>query len=173
MSVKILLADDYAEARQATRHLLAGHSEWVICGEAANGLEAVEKAAMLKPDIAILDLNMPKMNGLEAAQIIHTANAQLPLLLFSVDGSDVRMLAAARAAGFRGAVSKAAGWLLPGAVEMLLQGKMFFDGNGSPLDLPVLEAEAAAETTSSPAAEPQSAKNAAAGADDSFKPPLA
>ena len=172
MSVKILLADDYAEARQATRHLLSGHSEWVICGEAANGLEAVEKAATLKPDIAILDLNMPKMNGLEAAQIIHTANAQLPLLLFSVDGSDVRMLAAARAAGFRGAVSKAAGWLLPDAIEMLLQGKMFFDGNGSPLDLPIVEAGAAAETTSSPA-EPQSAKNAAAGADDSSKPPLA
>jgi DNA-binding NarL/FixJ family response regulator len=174
MSVRILLADDHVEARDATRRLLVEHSEWMVCGEAADGLEAVEKAATLKPDIVVLDLSMPKMNGLEAAQIIHTANAQLPMLLFSVDGGNVQMLAAARAAGFRGAVSKSTGWLLPDAIEMLLQGKTFFDGNGSTVAAAVLETERAAESESTPppGAEPQKARKAAAAANDPSKTPL-
>ncbi len=173
MAIRILLADDYAEARQATRRLLAEHSEWVICGEAGDGLEAVEKAAALKPDIVILDLSMPKMNGLEAAKIIHTANQELPLLLFSVDGGDARLLAGVRAAGFRGALSKSTGWLLPDAIEKLLQGKTFFDGNSSALAAPEAEAKAVAEATPRQADEPQNAKKAAAGADDPAETPLA
>jgi DNA-binding NarL/FixJ family response regulator len=173
MRKRILIVDDYPEARHATQRLLAEHSEWVICGEAGDGLEAVEKAATLKPDIVILDLSMPKMNGLEAAKIIHTANPQLPLLLFSVDGGDVRILPGVRVAGFRGAVSKSTGWLLPEAIEMLLQGSTFFDGNSLTLAAPVLEAEAAAETVPCVADEPQSAKKAAAGADDPGEPPAA
>jgi len=173
MSVKILLADDHAEARQAARRLLGERSEWMVCGEAENGFEAVEKAATLKPDIVILDLSMPKMNGLEAAKIIHTANPDLPLLLFSVDGADPAMLGAIRGAGFRGAVPKSAGWLLPEAIEILLQGKTFFDGNRSPLALPVVEAQASMETAPGQADDDQNAKKAAAGADDPSKPPLA
>jgi DNA-binding NarL/FixJ family response regulator len=175
VSKRILIVDDYTEARQATRHLLAEHSDWVICGEAENGLEAVEKAGTLKPDIVILDLSMPKMNGLEAANIIHTANPDLPLLLFSVDGGDPGMLAGIRAAGFRGAVSKSKGWLLSDAIEMLLQGKTFFDGNGSALAAPAAEAKAVAETAPQPqpANTPQNAKKAVAGADDAGEPSIA
>jgi DNA-binding NarL/FixJ family response regulator len=173
MAIRILLADDYAEARQATRRLLAEHSEWVICGEAENGLEAVEKVAALKPDIVILDLSMPKMNGLEAAKLIHAANHELPLLLFSVDGGDAGILAGIRAAGFRGAVSKSTGWLLPDAIEMLLQGKTFFNGNSSALAAPAAEPKAAVEATPRQAGEPQSAKKAVAGADEPSEPPLA
>jgi two-component system response regulator DegU len=172
MAIRILLADDYAEARHATRRLLAEHSEWVICGEAENGLEAVEQAASLKPDIVILDLSMPKMSGLEAAKVIHAADSQLPLLLFSVDGGDSRMFAGFRAAGFRGAVSKSTSWLLPDAIQMLLQGKTFFDGNSSAVAAP-LEAEVTAEAAPRASDEQQSAKKAAAGADDPSEPPTA
>ncbi len=172
MAIRILLADDYPEARQATRHLLAEHSEWVICGEAENGLEAVEKAAALKPDIVILDLSMPKMNGLQAAKIIHTANPHLPLLLFSVDGGDVQLLAGIRASGFQGAVSKSTSWLLPDAIETLLQGRTFFDGNSRALAAPAAEAKAVGEAAPRAPNEPQNAKKAAAGADDPSKPPL-
>ena len=173
MAIRILLADDYAEARLATRRLLAEHSEWVICDEAENGLDAVEKVAALKPDIVILDLSMPKMNGLEAAKIIHATSHELPLLLFSVDGGDARMLAGIRAAGFRGAVSKSTGWLLANAIEMLLQGKTFFNGDSSALAAPSAEAKAMAEATPRQADQPQNAKKAVAGADEPSEPPLA
>lgn len=172
MSVQILLADDHAETRQATRRLLAGHPEWVVCGEADNGMDAVEKAATLKPDLVILDLSMPKMSGLEAAKIIHMADPKLPLLLFSVTGGDAQILEAIRAAGFRGAVAKTTPWLLPEAVAVLLQGKTFLDGNASALAAPRVEAEAAIESAPASAAdEPSACKKAVAGADDSDKPP--
>jgi DNA-binding NarL/FixJ family response regulator len=173
MSLKILLADDHAETRQATRRLLAGHPEWVVCGEVDNGIDAVEKTATLKPDLVILDLSMPKMNGLEAAKIIHTADPKLPLLLFSVNGGDPQILEGTRAAGFRGAVSKTTAWLLPEAVAVLLQGKTFLDGNSSALAAPLVQTEAVIEAAPGPANEPQSAKQAAARADDPTKPPIA
>ncbi|HEX4074902.1 MAG TPA: response regulator transcription factor [Candidatus Acidoferrales bacterium] len=177
MSIRILLADDHAETRQATRRLLAGHSDWIVCGEADNGLEAVEKVATLKPDLVVLDLSMPKMNGIEAAKIIHTADPKLPLLLFSVDGGDAQILEQLRAAGFRGAVAKTTPWLLPEAVAVLLQGKTFLDGNSAALAAPLAETEASIETATSTSPgvldEPQNAKQAAAGADGPGKPPIA
>jgi two-component system, NarL family, response regulator NreC len=172
MPRRILIADDHSEARRAIRRLLAGHSGWVICGEAENGLEAVEKAETLKPDIVVLDLSMPKMNGLEAAKIIHAASPGLPLLLFSINGGDLQARNEIRAAGFGGAVSKANGWLLLEAIERLLDGKTFL--NVSVLATPSLaETEAVAQTTPHPADEPQKAKKAAAGADDHTEPPIA
>ena len=173
MSIRILIADDHAETRQATRRLLAGHPEWVVCGEADNGFDAVEKAASLKPDLVILDLSMPKMSGLEAAKIIHTADPKLPLLLFSIHGSDVQSLNEIRAGGFRGAVSKATAWLLPEAAAVLLQGKTFLDGNASALAAPLVETESVIESPPASASEPQIVKKAAAGADDPGKPPVA
>ena len=174
LSVRILLADDHAETRQATRRLLAGHPEWVVCGETDNGMDAVEKAATLKPDLVILDLSMPKMNGIEAAKIIHTADPKLPLLLFSVTGGDAQILEQLRSAGFRGAVAKTTPWLLPEAVAVLLQGKTFLDGNASALAAPLVEAQAAIESPPAAAAdEPSASKQAAAGADDPGNPPIA
>jgi DNA-binding NarL/FixJ family response regulator len=170
---RILLADDHAEARQATRLLLENRADWVICGEADNGFDAVEKAATLKPDIVILDLSMPKMNGLEAAKIIHTASPSLPLLLFSINAAYTQAPDTLRASGFRGAVSKATGWLLADAVEMLLQGKTFLNGSAL-VTTPLIDAEALPDANSHAADEPQNAKQAAAGADDSSsKPPVA
>jgi DNA-binding NarL/FixJ family response regulator len=169
MRKRILIVDDHVETRQAARRLLAEHSEWEICGEADNGLGAVEKAATLKPDIVILDLSMPKMNGFEAAKIIHTADPKLPLLLFSINGGDAQALDEVRAAGFRGAVSKATAWLLPEAVELLLQGKTFL--GGAALTVPVVEIEAAGSPR--PADEPRSAQKADAGPDDPPTTPVA
>jgi DNA-binding NarL/FixJ family response regulator len=184
MGIRILLADDHAETRRATRRLLADRSEWVICGEADNGFDAVEKAATLKPDIVILDLSMPKMNGFEAAKIIHTAHPKLPLLLFSVVAADAQGLEEIRAAGFRGAVPKATSWLLPEAVGVLLQGKTFFCNHSGAVAGPVLGTEPTSAPAAKPEAvpkagpavsaeDPQNAKKAAAGADGTSKPPVA
>lgn len=119
---RILITDDHAEARRGVRRLLEGHPGWEVCGEAENALEAIEKAAALKPDLVILDLSMPKMSGLEAGRIIHRAAPQLPLLMFSLYAGDPQMMAEFRDAGFSGDVNKATANLLSEAVETLLRG---------------------------------------------------
>jgi len=67
--------------RKMLRALLETHADWQVCAEAANGLEAVEKAAELKPDAIILDLAMPEMDGLHAAREILSNSPTLPILL--------------------------------------------------------------------------------------------
>jgi DNA-binding NarL/FixJ family response regulator len=81
---RILIADDSAASRRALRNLLEGN-DWEVCGEAEDGLAAVEKAAILKPDLVILDFSMPKLNGLQAGHTIHTADPHVPLLLFTLE----------------------------------------------------------------------------------------
>ena len=65
---KVLLVDDSATVREAVRPLFDFHPDFEVCGEAEHGREAVEKAPSLRPDLIILDLSMPVMNGLEAAR---------------------------------------------------------------------------------------------------------
>jgi DNA-binding NarL/FixJ family response regulator len=67
---KVLLVDDNAIIREAVRPLFDSHPRFVVCGEAEHGREAVEKAPSLRPDLIVLDLVMPVMNGLEAAQLL-------------------------------------------------------------------------------------------------------
>jgi DNA-binding NarL/FixJ family response regulator len=68
--VRILIADDHELVRQGLRTLLAAPPAWEVCGEAADGVEAIEKAAQLLPDIVLLDVSMPRLSGLEAAGAI-------------------------------------------------------------------------------------------------------
>src|SRR5580704_4429961 len=67
---RVLLVDDNAIIRKAVRPLFNSHPKFVVCGEAEHGREAVEKAPNLRPDLMVLDLVMPVMNGLEAAQLL-------------------------------------------------------------------------------------------------------
>jgi DNA-binding NarL/FixJ family response regulator len=70
-SVRILIADDNDMLRGGMCTLLQSHEGWTICGEAVDGTDAVEKAIALNPDVILLDLSMPHLNGLEAAKEIH------------------------------------------------------------------------------------------------------
>jgi DNA-binding NarL/FixJ family response regulator len=81
--VRILIADDYAELRKMLSALLNTHAGWQVCGEAANGLEAVKKAAELKPDVIILDLSMPEMDGLKAASQISLTSPDVPIVIYT------------------------------------------------------------------------------------------
>lgn len=65
---RILIADDHAAVRRGIRRLLESHSRWTVCAEAADGIEAIELARRFRPDVVILDISMPKLNGLEAAR---------------------------------------------------------------------------------------------------------
>ena len=123
---RLLIADDSAASRRALRNLIEGNG-WEVCGEAEDGLAAVEKTAILKPDLVILDFRMPNLNGLQAAQMIHTADPRIPLLLFTLDGIAPPLEELARRAGFRGALAKSEGiFALSQAIEELLQGRTFF-----------------------------------------------
>ena len=70
MGLHILLVDDQPSVRNGIRSLLGARPDWKICGEASDGLEGVEKARELHPDIVLMDVSMPRMNGLDAARIL-------------------------------------------------------------------------------------------------------
>src|SRR5882724_6681702 len=90
MALRIFVADDHEVVRRGLCALLTSHSGWEICGEAGDGREAVEKVAHLKPDIVILDIGMPSLNGLEAArQIMHNDPNQKVAILSVMDSEQV------------------------------------------------------------------------------------
>jgi two-component system, NarL family, response regulator NreC len=82
-AVRILLADDHKVVRQGTRALLSAVPEWEIVGEADNGRDAVSLTAELKPDIVILDISMPELNGLDATRQIKKKSPETEVLIFT------------------------------------------------------------------------------------------
>jgi signal transduction histidine kinase/DNA-binding NarL/FixJ family response regulator len=103
--VRILIADDHELVRQGLRALLAAHPAWEVCGEAADGVEAIEKAAELQPDIVLLDVSMPRLSGLEAAPLIRRESPASEIVIVS-QHDPAEMLSSALAAGARAFVSK-------------------------------------------------------------------
>jgi DNA-binding NarL/FixJ family response regulator len=105
MTVRILVADDHPVVRHGLRSLLGGHPEWEIIDEAADGLEAVDKADRLKPDVVVLDITMPKMSGLEACRLIRKRVPASEILIVTQHDSP-HMMREAIEAGARGYVVK-------------------------------------------------------------------
>src|SRR5579862_8708685 len=81
---QILVVDDHPIMRKGVCELLARDRRWTVCGEAKNGREAVENVRALKPDLVILDLNMPVMNGIEAAREIRRVAPATRILILSL-----------------------------------------------------------------------------------------
>lgn len=104
-SLKIVVADDHDLVRRGIRILLESHPGWEICGEARNGLEAARLCEELKPNVAILDFNMPELNGLEAAKRIQTTSPETETMILSVDHSN-QLIRELILAGVRGYILK-------------------------------------------------------------------
>lgn len=83
-AIRFLVADDNAAARRLLKALLETREGWAVCGEAENGIEAAAKASEVTPDVIILDLAMPLMDGLHAAQAIHRTLPYTPILLYTM-----------------------------------------------------------------------------------------
>ena len=122
--VSILVADDHEVVRQGVRAVLEVQAGWVVCGEARSGREAVAKAIDLRPDIVVLDITMPELNGLEATRQIRRA-VSAKVLILTVHESD-QVVTEVLDAGAHGYVLKTdAGRTLVEAIRALLGGQTF------------------------------------------------
>ena len=103
--VRILLADDHDVVRRGLREQLTHHEGWEIVGEAANGREAVKLAVALAPDVAVIDLSMPELNGLEATRQIRRELPRTEVLIFTMHETE-HLIREVLSAGARGYVLK-------------------------------------------------------------------
>jgi len=127
---RILIADDHAMMRKGLRATIEPHPGWEVCGEAATGLEAFEQTKLLKPDLVILDVSMPVLNGLEVAHRISMTMPEVRILLFTMHNSP-QFAKDVSKSGAHGYVCKASGEeLLTRAMETVLEGESFFDTDG-------------------------------------------
>jgi DNA-binding NarL/FixJ family response regulator len=124
MNVKILLVDDNASIRDGLRLLLQEHADWEVCGEAADGIEAIEKYRQLTPDLLVVDVSMPRMNGLDASLEILKISPKI-LILLCTSFLSAQLIDVAHKAGIRGTVSKDAMHLVVDGLEALLRGEEF------------------------------------------------
>jgi DNA-binding NarL/FixJ family response regulator len=124
---RILIADDHEIVRQGIRTILQVRPEWEICGEAKNGRQAIQLAKELHPHVIILDVSMPILGGLVAADDIQKMNPKIKILIFTMDESkSLRTLV--QRCGVRGIVVKSqASRDLVEALDRLLAGDTFFD----------------------------------------------
>jgi DNA-binding NarL/FixJ family response regulator len=129
---RILIADDHEVMRMGIRNLLESVPNWQVCAEASTGREAVELALQSPPDVIIMDITMPEMNGLEAAAKISEKRPDIPVIMFSLHLSE-DVIGRFKAGAIRGAVAKSeAARDLLAAVRMVLDGGTFFPEKRSP-----------------------------------------
>jgi CheY-like chemotaxis protein len=124
--IRILVADDHEVMRMGIRNLLETIPEWSVYAEAKTGREAVDIALLSSPDVIIMDITMPEMNGLEAAARISQERPEIPVIMFSLHLSE-DVVSRFRTGTIRGAVAKSeAARDLLSAVRSVLSGGTFF-----------------------------------------------
>src|SRR5580704_17592345 len=104
-TIKVLIADDHDLMRRGIKSIIDTKKGWEICGEALTGVQAVAKAKELKPDVAILDISMPELNGVEAAKKIRKSSEKTEMLMLSMHYSD-QLIRDVMEAGIRGYIVK-------------------------------------------------------------------
>jgi two-component system, chemotaxis family, chemotaxis protein CheY len=114
-ALRILIVDDSETMRRVVGRILRSRN-WTICGEAENGRSGVEKFQELKPDIVLLDLAMPDIDGIETAKRMSAADPRIPLILFTI--LEIEGIGrAAREAGIHEIIPKNEAWSLIGSIE--------------------------------------------------------
>ena len=126
MSIRILVVDDHDVVRQGVRFILRSRAEWEVCGEAENGIEALEKIAQLKPDVVLLDVSMPGKDGLAVASELARKKVPCKIVVLTMhDSSEVASLI--QRVGAQGYVVKShAARDLVRAIQIIVDGGVFF-----------------------------------------------
>ncbi len=124
--LRILLADDHMVVRRGLRNVLEARSDWIVVAEASNGRDAVKQAQELKPDVAILDVAMPLLNGIEAAReiVMRSPSTRVLVLTMHSDQPYVNQVLEAGAAGYL--MKDSADVNLVEAVGAVSEGRSFF-----------------------------------------------
>jgi DNA-binding NarL/FixJ family response regulator len=121
---RVLIVDDHAFIRRGVQTILQGFPEWQFCGEASSGSDAIQLVEQLHPDVVLMDVTMPGMNGLEATRIIHRSHPEVKVILLTLHES-----AEVLRNGFRAGAS---GYLLKAdAEEELMKALRVVVGDGS------------------------------------------
>jgi DNA-binding NarL/FixJ family response regulator len=126
VDTRILIVDDSPLVRDRLRVMLQQHAGWKVCGEAANGRDALDKVTQSAPDLIVLDFLMPGMNGLQAARELGKRVPDVPILMFTMHLSH-QLVEEARNAGVRGAVPKSDAGRLVEGVEAVLRNEPYFE----------------------------------------------
>ena len=117
--MKILIADDKRHIRQELRNLLERHQGWEVCTEAGDGVQAVNRAKQYRPDLVILDLAMPELNGFQAASQISQALPDVPILMLTLYASP-QVEKEAEKVGVKRVISKSTSYMLIPSIEEAL-----------------------------------------------------
>jgi DNA-binding NarL/FixJ family response regulator len=123
--IRILVVDDNPSVRRYLRGVLEQNEDWQVCDEARNGQEAVDRFQLIRPDVVVLDFQMPGMNGLDAARIITKLSPETPILMVTLYLSK-QLSDEARKAGIRGTCAKADIGCVVEAVGALLREETYF-----------------------------------------------
>ena len=123
--LRLIIADDHSMVRQGVKGVIAAQRSWKLCGEADNGLAAIELAKRVKPDVAVLDISMPGLNGLDAVRILKEQLPRTKVLILTMHDSE-SLADEVLLAGAHGYLLKSdAADQLPRAIEALKAGKGF------------------------------------------------
>jgi DNA-binding NarL/FixJ family response regulator len=124
--LRVLIADDHEIVRHGVRDLVSGHAGWEVCGEAADGQDAVALALKTQPNVAVLDVGLPRLNGVTATRLIRKGSPRTRVLLFTMH-EDEETVYEALAAGARGYLLKTEGdQQLEEAIAALGAGRPYF-----------------------------------------------
>jgi two-component system response regulator NreC len=116
----ILIIDDSSVMRRALHRLFESTPEWEVCGEGVDGIDGIEKARRLKPDVVVLDMSMPGMDGIAVAKELKIQMPSLPIVMFTNFAEDQFLTNEVLASGISKIVSKADSQALIHAVEQVL-----------------------------------------------------
>lgn len=131
---QILIVDDHTVVRQGLKTLFGGRADWHVCGEAANGREAVEKTCELEPDVVILDVSMPEMDGMEAARRILQLRPNQKIVIHTMHDSKT-FICEAEKIGVRGILRKSdVSQDVVQVVTQVLNGSRFFSSEANEKD---------------------------------------
>lgn len=126
MAVKILIADDHAIVRDGLRMILEALNDIVVVGEAGDGRDAVKKAEILKPDVVLMDISMPELNGIEATRMILERLPATRIIVLSMHHTHEHVFRACQAGAMAFLLKESAGSFVVKAVRAVMRGQRYF-----------------------------------------------